>query len=520
VDEFKERIRNEVTGEFDEISRERYFLTLQPQAAFVLIDHHTGHVLALRGIRGEKQTSRAFCRATQATRQPGSQFKPLATFLPAFDLGILSPASVIEDWPLFIPCEYGIRPDHRIFNWYRNPPYEGICTARRAIYHSGNVVSTRALQDYVGIDTMMNYLRRLGFSTIIDGEWRRGTWVTDRNLVTTLGALTDGVHLIEMAAAYGAIANGGMYNRPVLYSRVVDRHGNIVLQNHHEPRQIMRDTTAYLLTDSMKDTLTRGTGTAINWRENAQLRQNIPIAGKRGTTNDTRDLGFAGFTPYLTAAIWMGNDNNQPMSVNTVQGMAPARMFHGPLWRNIMQEIHEWERFTPRHFERPPSITTEVVCLDSGLLATELCNDDPRGNRARTEIFAPGTIPTDYCNVHQQHNVCEESGMLAGFGCSQSVSRIGIMRVVPIPEEFDGIVIRDRAFEFHPSVRRGEICNVCTGSFQEQWYFDGTDWIWGIPHWSNITHQNNAGQPEENYNPVYDVPPTENAPPSNLWGGQ
>ncbi|MCL2189520.1 MAG: transglycosylase domain-containing protein [Defluviitaleaceae bacterium] len=522
VEAFKERIRQEVAGgEYDEITGETPLITLQPQAAFVLMDHHTGHVLAMRGIRGEKQTSRAFCRATQAERSPGSQMKPLVPFLPAFDLGLMSPASVIDDIPLYIYCNYGINPPHRVNNWYSNPPFEGINTARRAIYHSGNVVSVRAGMETVGLDTMWQYLQRLGFSTLVEGEWSHGRWVTDRNYVLPIGGFTRGVLLIEMAAAYASIANGGLYNRPVFYTRVVDRHGNVILENHHEPVRIMRDTTAYLLIDSMKDTVTRGTGTAMNWLGNAQMRQDIPVAGKTGTSEWVRDLGFTGFTPYLTAAVWMGNDDSRGMSDRTVGGLGPARLFHGPLWRNIMQEIHEWERFTPRQFDRPIGITAAIVCMDSGHLATDICRADPRGSRARSDFFAPGTVPQHYCEVHQEHIVCTETGQLAGWNCANTEARVGIVRPVPIPEEFSHIVIRDRQFEHHESVRTGIPCSSCGG--HAQWFQDAWgQWHFGVPDWNNQWNDwSNWGNNDSE--PVYDVPQSPfgpqlpQQPPMHEW---
>jgi membrane peptidoglycan carboxypeptidase len=272
----------------------------------------------------------------------------------------------------------------------------------------------------------------------------------------------------------------------------------------------MRDTTAYLLTDTMKDTITRGTGTAINWENNPQMRLDIPIAGKTGTTDDSRDLGFTGFTPYLTAALWFGNDNNVPMSTQMRDGMARASTFLGPLWRNIMQEIHSG--YAPRAFERPPGITTEEICADSGHLPTDLCVIDPRGNRVRTEIFAPGTIPTDTCAVHQQHLVCVDNNHhLAGNNCSNTVYRVGLVRPVPIDEEYADVIVQDRVFEHHPSIRTGETCTACSGGA-----FDWDDWwnqYWGLPDPPNWL---DPGDDDPDGEPVYDVPPPpDNEPPDN-----
>ena len=537
VEAFKERVRQEVAGRPDEtITFERALLAEQPQAAFVLMDHHNGHVLAIRGVRGEKQASRSFCRATRAERSQGSQLKPLASFLPAFELGLLTPSTMIEDIPLFIP-QVGAD-DHGVRNWYRNPPYEGFNNARRAIYHSGNVVSVRTVMDYVGIETMWQFMLNLGFSTLVDMEERNGRWVTDRNYVLPIGGLTDGLLLIEMAGAYGAIANGGHYNRPVLYSHVVDRHGNIILQNHHQPRRIMRDTTAYLLIDTMKDTVIRGTGTAANWIDNAQMRRDIPIAGKTGTTDRSRDLGFTGFTPYFTAAVWLGNDDQVGMSTSTVGGMGPARLFHLPLWRNIMQAVHE--DLPPRQFDRPAGIVTQSVCRVSGMLPSEYCRNDPRGSRLVNEIFASGTVPTQVCTIHQQFNVCYANDQfIAGHFCSP-MSVVRLVRPVPIlPNQFTNVVIADRRWTMQVT-EEGEIahCTSCGGGWNHwdgwnqwdnwnQWGEHGQPPVvnqpwqppthqqpWQQQPWQPPAHQQPWQPPaQETPPPVYDVPDAWQPPP-------
>lgn len=423
----------------DIIESERTFKVPQPQGAFVLIDHHTGHVLAMRGVRGEKQGNRAFNRATQATRSPGSQMKPLVPFGPLFELGVMQPSTVVDDIPFELPNPYGR-------NWTPSnhwEGYRGLSTVRNAIYASGNIVAARAAADptipHAGMPAMIRFLEDLGISTIHphDGP------------AIVLGGMTEGVKLIELAGAYAAVANLGEFNRPALYTVVLDHEGNILLENPYEPQRVMRATTAYLLTHSMQDTVTRGTGGLANW-ENRELRGRIPIAGKTGTSERRRDLGFAGFTPYFTAVIWLGNDNEQPMHTR-------AREFHTPLWRHIMEEIHQ--DLPARFFERPSGIVTAYVCLDSGHLATECCRKDPRGNRVRSEVFAMGHVPTQYCNVHRQYTYCTESGMLAGHNChlhETVVTRVGIVR--PIPIDHIETPVLDRQWEFPLGVRQGLIC--------------------------------------------------------------
>ncbi|MCL1842530.1 MAG: transglycosylase domain-containing protein [Defluviitaleaceae bacterium] len=494
----------------DTIESYRQFFLPQPQGAFVLIDHHTGHVLAMRGIRGEKQGNRAFNRATEALRSPGSQLKPLVPFGPLIDLGLMQPSTVVDDIPFYLPNPHGA-------GW--NPTnhwtgFRGLSTVRNAIYASGNVVSARAAADttlpvHAGLPAMVRFLEQLGVSTIHphDGP------------AIVLGGMTNGMLLIELAGAYAAVANGGEFNEPILFTQVLDHEGNILFENQHDPQRVMRATTAYLLTHSMMDTLTLGTGPRANWSD-AGLRNRIPIAGKTGTSERRRDLGFSGFTPYFTASIWMGNDNEQSLH-------SRANHYHTPLWRYIMEEIHI--DLPARNFERPTGIVTATVCRDSGHLATDLCRSDPRGNRARLEVFNAPHMPSQHCTVHRQFTYCTESGCLASANCPYwaVVTRVGIVR----PQSIDHVTtgVNDRNHEFPIGVRQGITCPIHSfGHFDNSW--DG-EWNFnqpGTPAWDpdmnawvqqppmNFTPQNPATEHSPNwYEPI--LQPTPSPPPT--WGG-
>ncbi|MCL2386218.1 MAG: transglycosylase domain-containing protein [Defluviitaleaceae bacterium] len=482
---FVEEVRATYQRDTDERIDERTFKLEQPQGAFVLIDHHTGHVLAIRGIRGEKQGNRAFNRATQATRSPGSQMKPLVPFGPMFDMGLMQPSTVIDD----VPFHYG-NPGGRGWspsNWYTSPyPYEGLTTARRAIYRSQNVASAIAAVD-AGMPMMVRFLEQIGISTISQHD----------GPAIVLGGISRGTHLIELAGAYAAVANLGEFNRPVLYTQVLDHEGNILLYNPHNPQRAMRATTAYLLTSSMRDTMGRAgsTGGRANWTDSG-LRGRIPIAGKTGTSQRNRDLGFAGYTPYFTAAIWMGNDNEQPMHRRSNE-------FHTPLWRVIMQEIHQ--DLPARSFERPAGIVSASACRDSGLTPTELCLADPRGSRSLGEIFAPGMAPAAHCHVHQRFTYCTESNRLATDNCPYwaVVTRVGIVRDVPIDDV--EARVQDRRHEFPLAVREGLYCNYCVATN----IWDGNVNDWNVNDWDfdPITNQwvprvSPTPTPPWYYNPV------------------
>jgi penicillin-binding protein 1A len=462
AEKWVENLRESLLTHADVIVEERTFMTPQPQGAFVLIDHHTGHVLAMRGIRGEKQTNRAFNRATEATRSPGSQMKPLAPFAPLIDLGIMQPATVIDDIPFYLanPSGRGWRPGN---HWGANT-FRGLSTLRNAIYASGNVVSARAAADptipHAGVSTMVSYLEKMGISTIAPHD----------GAAMVLGGMTHGTKLIELTGAYATIANLGEYNRPVLYTRVLDHAGNIILENPHNPQRVLRATTAYLLTDCMKDTIggrAGATGGRANWSAGSGLRGQIPIAGKTGTSQSNRDLGFAGFTPYFTAAIWMGNDNETPLHTR-------AREFHTPLWRVIMEEVHKG--LPARSFERPQGITSASACLDSGHTPTSFCQNDPRGNRSRSEIFAIGQTPSQSCRVHQEFTYCTESEMLANTHCPDwaVVTRVGIVRSNPIDDI--SASVSDRYLEFPLTVRQGLTCTYHFSGGWDSGFTGGNFW--------------------------------------------
>jgi len=518
ADAFVQELKDTLLTHADEIISERTFKTPQPQGAFVLIDHHTGHVLAMRGIRGEKQTNRAFNRATEATRSPGSQMKPLAPFAPLIDLGLAQPASVIDDIPFYLPNPggRGWSPGN---HWGANT-YRGLSTVRNAIYVSGNVVSARAAADssipHAGVPAMMNYLQQMGISTLAPQD---GAGIV-------LGGMTNGVKLIELAGAYATVANMGEYNRPALYTQVLDHEGNLLLENRHNPQRVLRATTAFLLTDCMRQTVTNGTGTRANWTTGSGLRGQIQLAGKTGTSQRNSDLGFSGYTPYFTASIWFGNDNHSPMHRRTNE-------FHTPLWRTIMEEIHTG--LPARSFERPAGIVSENACLDSGHIPTDLCRRDERGSRSRPEIFATGHAPTQSCRVHQEFTYCTESRMTAGAGCPEWAvkTRVGIVRAIPIDDI--SASVGDRHLEFPLMVRQGVVCSLHSGGiitgdpgenffdgvFQnEQFFYCVISGMWlpnpnYIPAEPTSTPLPTEFLPfEENFNPFSQIPfPTPQSTP-------
>jgi penicillin-binding protein 1A len=259
------------------------------------------------------------------------------------------------------------------------------------------------------------YLQNFGFTTLVEGEWRGNHLFTDKVASLPLGGLTDGVLQVELCAAYAAIANLGEYNKPVFYTRVLDHDGNVLLENRQEPRRVLRDTTAYMLTDMMKDTMTAsgGTGSRFRFQE-----VKMPLAGKTGTSTDTKDLGFTGYTPYYTATIWKGFDQQKKIQDENS---------HRDLWRKIMEEIHQ--NLPEKQFERPQGIVSLTVCRDSGAQATDLCRRDPRGGRTATDIFTQTNQNVGFCEAHQELRICTVSGQTAGWYCNLWEMRVTVVSI-------------------------------------------------------------------------------------------
>ena len=380
-----EKYKSEIMEEGDTIAEggEKITYTLQPQAAISVIDQATGHVVALVGGRGDKTASKTLNRATNITRQPGSCFKIIGCYAAALDAGGLTLASVQDD----SPTSYANgTPLHNYDNKYR-----GFTTIRDAIISSMNVVTVKNLTQ-IGTGLGFEYAEALGISTLEPG---------DNNQTLCLGGLTHGVTDLELTASYATIANGGDYNKPVLYTQVLDHNGNVLLDNtQNTSKEVLKETTAWLLTNAMQDVITSGTGSGAGL-------PNMPTAGKTGTTTKNRDTVFAGYTPYYTAAVWGGYDDNTEQTYTAYSKL---------IWHSVMQRIHE--NLPRKEFTQPSGIVTATVCKKSGKLAIEgVCDADPRGSMVYTEYFDKDSVPTETCDHHVKVDICSASGQIAGEYC-------------------------------------------------------------------------------------------------------
>lgn len=391
VREFK----SSVLSSGDSITNEIITPVLQPQESAIVIDQSTGQVLAVSGGRGEKTGSLTFNRALNSTRQPGSALMVLSTFAPALDSSGATLATTYYDAPF-------VSGSQQILNWWGNP-YLGYSNIRQAITYSMNVVNARCLTDLVSPSGAYDYLELFGLDSLTD---------QDKSLSLATGNMTYGVTNERLTAAYAAIANDGVYLEPVYYTKVLDRQGNILLENVPDQTRIIKSSTAALLTNAMEDVISSDsdyyyqygitpTGTMCQ-------ADGMTLAGKSGTTTSGSDLWFVGYSPYYTCGIWSGYDESKVLASGTE--------YHKAIWQKIMARIHE----DPDNadFSFSDELEPALICSKSGLLAIDgVCNSSTSNGSVYTEYFAPGTAPVSYCDRHYALRICSQSGKSATEYC-------------------------------------------------------------------------------------------------------
>ncbi len=497
-----EEFRAAHVADGDKILGERITPTLQPQISLSIMDQSTGAVVALVGGRGEKTGNRTLNRATSTIRQVGSTFKVLASFLPALDTGGMTLATPIDDSPFFYPGT-----TKEVQNWYKKtPPFMGLNTIRRGISYSMNIVAVKTMQQVtpqVGFD----YLKKLGFTTLVDYQVNAdGTTYSDIGLPLALGGLTNGVSNIEMTAAFASIANGGVYNKPYYYTKVLDHDGNVLLSHEGSSRQVMKTSTAYLLTSAMQDTIVAGLGSTT---QPAFVNYEMPVAGKTGTTTNSVDRWFCGYTPYYTCSIWTGFDNNFEVENSK----------HNYIWRDIMEGIHEKKQLAYKDFPMPDSVLTATVCTKSGLLAIEgICDMYEAGSTVKTEFFAKGTVPTEYCDCHVKATICLDTGLLATEHCTNTKEQILLVKDEPViytPTEADMTMAAPTPTPegYIPETKPGED----PAPIKQQYIYTTSDTKYIIPSEFCTIHSVTETVPPAPYNPynpfdpstpLYSVTPT------------
>ncbi len=328
-----------------------------PEGAVLVIEPQTGYIKTLVG--GSDFARSEFNRAVHARRQPGSAFKPFV-YLAALEAG-RTPADLLDDSPLsytfggktWAPENY-------------DGKFRGQITLQQALEESVNVPTIR-LAEQVGVNRVIDAAKRLGIQSTLQP-----------NLALALGA--SDVTLLELTAAYAALANQGARMEPIAIRYVTDGQGRLVEENIPQGRDAVSPAVAYVLTQMLRGAVERGTaaGARVLGR---------PIAGKTGTTNDFSNAWFVGYTPSVTVAVWVGHDRLRSLGHDETGARAAL-----PIWIALMREILKdkpVEDFTP-----PDNVLLARVDMTTGFLATPNCP------KPVVMAFVAGTEPTRFCPVH------------------------------------------------------------------------------------------------------------------------
>ena len=342
--------------------------TEQLQVGMTIVDPYTGYVVAMVGGAGAKEGARVWNWATSA-RQCGSAIKPISVYAPALDDGTINGASSIDDYPVMVL-------NGSVYPKNANGRYMGLTPLHTAIARSTNTCAVRVVQEY-GTSRSYDFMtNKLGFTTLTSQDAQQ---VGNMGL----GGLDRGVTTEEMAAAFAAFANEGIYTAPRTFVRVEDADGNVILENEAKSSVAMKDTTAALMNSLLQEVINGGTG--YEGRISG-----MHVAGKTGTTNNDQDRYFVGYTPYYSCAVWVGYVHNQRIIAS---GNPAASM-----WQKVMSRIHA--DLADKDFFSCSGLTYVKVCADSGLLATDNCAEDCRGSRVYSALVAADNAPSAYCNMH------------------------------------------------------------------------------------------------------------------------
>lgn len=382
----------------------------QPQAAAVVIDYRTGEIKAMIGSRTPPTVKKTLNRAVDMNMPVGSSIKPIAVYAPALEMGA-SPASIVYNMPLPITGWKNSKGEDSWPKNYGGGGYQGPETLRQAMMRSHNTAAAQALINYVGVERSVDFLHRMG--------------IDDKHIDATpfgLSLGSSGITPLQMATAYGVLANGGVYQKPISVLGISDSTGKVVWDGHARQqdsrRRVFSASTSWMIVDMLKDAVNRGTGGS------AKIKGQT-VGGKTGTNSDQKGVFFSGMTGYYASALWVGHDNYKALSSKSTGSGAAA-----PLWQAYMSKLHAG--LSNRDIlEGDPSqygLVKVTTCAVSGQLATEACMADSRYGTV-TDWWAQGTQPTTYCQMHVTQRVCADSGQIAGPYCPNVVEQ----SVVVIP---------------------------------------------------------------------------------------
>lgn len=372
----------------------------QPQAAATVYDYHAGEFRAVIGGRNAPFAEKLWNRAAVSRGSVGSAIKPIAVYAPALDLG-LTPNSTVSN------------ATSKIDGWIGGSGYpkgggpNGNVTIHDAVVQSMNRATARTLMENVGLDKSAEYLEKLGVNPSHINKNPSG-----------LGLGTSPITAVEMSAAFGTLGNKGKYIQPFSFTKIEDSNGKVILDGKkiqgQSENQVFKEQTALQMTQILQDAVSSGTGSK------AKL-PNMTTAGKTGTNDDYKNITFVGYTPYYSGAVFIGHDNNKPLS------SAYGGDFAAPLWREIMTKIHKDLPNKPIiEGVVDTSVKTVKICNATGLLATDACAHDILGNGVTEKSASASDVPTESCTDHVAYEICADSHMLAGPSCPNKV-KVGLL---------------------------------------------------------------------------------------------
>lgn len=384
----------------------------QPQAAFVVLDQHTGQLKAVVGGRKTPTAKKTLNRAYQTKMPIGSSIKPIAVYAPAIDLGY-SDGTVVPNLPLAIDGW-----DTTTGYPGGGKAYYGPVTLRTAMVQSLNSATAWTLLNLVGLDNSYNYLISMGIDPVHISKTPSGLALGD-----------SGITPIELAGAYATIANSGVYQEPLSFTQVLDRDGNVILDakdiREQRQRKVFEPSTAWIVTDMLVDAVQHGTG------ENAKI-EGVTVGGKTGTVQDATGVLFAGITPYYTATLWIGSDRYKPLDDKVYASSSAA-----PLWQYVMSSIYKSGDYPNKNgpiiSSIPDNLVQVKVCSVSGMVATNECEHDAGGHKPVMAWFVKGQEPTETCDMHIQLPICSQSGHIATQYCPQDL--VTFKSVVLLPSD-------------------------------------------------------------------------------------
>ena len=383
-----------------------------PIASAISIVDYNGNVVAMAGGVGEKTANRELNLAV-SRRQPGSAIKPVSVYAPAIEYNVVSPGSIIDDYPINTTLRDNGYPRNSSVGTNTAGGYSGYRTVSYGVMQSLNTVSVRTLQKLTYPRSFEFMENNLGFD-LDPADIDVGP--------LAMGGLTYGVTTVEMAAAYAAFANEGIYTKPRLVTKIWNNDRTEVVVDNDDPAtrswEAMDDTTAYLITRMLRSVITDGTG------KSARL-DGMTMAGKTGTTSNNFTRYFVGYTPYYSAAVWMGY-RDKDEKINATGNPAAV------IWKKVMESVHEGleDKSFP---ERPEGIVTVSVCADCGLKPSSLCSEDYRGSRVISAEMQAGAVPSATCSCHTEVRVCidpeTEEVYVAGEYCPEETVVTRVMLV-------------------------------------------------------------------------------------------